>query len=282
MFNRIKSLMVSTSPVALNADGASGGGDGGDPGAVAAAGDKPAAETVLFPKEGEKPADPSAGKKDGEGGGEGDWKEYVPDPSKSAGENARLKAEHDKTKPADKKDDAADKVPDDGKYALKMPDGVELDKEMADALGPEFKALNLTNAQAQKLVDKYIEIQQNRAAENAKDAASQWSAGAYNYFKTNGTPDQWPDKAKADKEMGGDKWDATVTSARRGISAFGTPALKEFLQASGAGNHPELIRAFAKAGELVKEDKPAGGGAEGAGKPADPAHVLFPNDAPKG
>jgi hypothetical protein len=33
---------------------------------------------------------------------------------------------------------------------------------------------------------------------------------------------------------------------------------------------------------MISEDKPATGGAEGKGKPAEAAHVLFPNDAPKG
>jgi hypothetical protein len=271
--------------------GGNGGGDGGsDDGA-----------SVLFPDEGgeKKPDDDTAGKDgdgdgdgDGDKSGEGEWKEYVPDPDKSDEENAAAKAEHDKTKPADgdgdkgkKKDDAAadaDKVPDDGKYDLKMPDGVELDAELADALGPEFKEIGLTRGQAQKLADKFIEIQQGRAETYSKSPEGQWSMSAYGYFKEHGTPDTWPDKAKADKEIGGDNWDGTVATARRAVNALGTPELKSFLEASGGGNHPELIRFMARAGAMIKEDDPAKGGAEGAGKPAETAHVLFPNDAPKG
>ena len=96
------------------------------------------------------------------------------------------------------------------------------------------------------------------------------------------TIQKWADDAKADKEIGGDKWDGTVKSAQRAINTLGTPALKEYLQASGGGNHPELIRVFAKVGGLIKEDSPPSDGPGGHGKPADPAHVLFPNDAPKG
>lgn len=255
--------------------GAGGGGGGAGNGGGGGGGDvKPAADPaaqVLFPKEGEggKNPEPAAGdKKDGEGDKGGDWKEYVPDPQKSDAENAAAKAEHDKTKPADKKDDPADTVPADGKYKLTMPEGVQVDQALVDALGPDFKELGLTNKQAQKLADKFISIQTDRAKKLGDDWATRVSG--------------WADEAKADKDIGGDKWDGTVKSATRAVNALGTPALKEYLEATGGGNHPELIRFMAKVGAMIKEDNPAAGGAGGDGKPADAAHVLFPNDAPKG
>lgn len=281
---RLNGLMNSVSFAPVWAP--EGAGDGAGDGTVTPP------ESVLFPDdkagEGEGAGDDKGGDK-GEGAGDqgaADWKEYENDPAKSAEENAAAKAEHDKTKPAagdDKNKNAdADKVPADGKYALTMPDGVELDTDLADALGPEFKSLNLTNAQAQKLVDKYIEVQTKRATDSAGKPETQWSAAAYNYFKDNGTPDTWADKAKADPEIGGGKWDASVASATRAIAALGDADLKNYLNASGGGNHPSLIRFMAKVGSMIKEDNPANGGAEGAGKPVEAAHVLFPNDAPKG
>lgn len=245
-------------------------GSGGGGGDAPPASTTPDPASVLFPKEGEGETKPPAGdgeKKDGDAKPT-EWKEYVPDPNKSEAENAAAKAEHDKTKPADKGDDPANQVPKDGKYDLKMPDGVALDTELANALGPEFASLGLTNAQAQKLVDKYIETQQARTVQRGKA----WGE----------TLEKWVKDAKADKDIGGDKWDGTVTTARRAVDKLGTPALKAYLEASGGGNHPELIRFMAKVGTMIKEDDPATGGAEGAGKPANPAHVLFPNDAPKG
>lgn len=280
MKTMLRSLMAGTSAFALSPEGGSGG-DGGDAGAADGGAKTP--ESVLFPNEnggdgkgegGEGDGSDPAGKKEGGDAG-ADWKEYVPDPKKTAEENAAAKVEHDKTKPKEddgkgknKDDDPANKVPEDGKYTLTMPEGVEVDQELLDALGPKFAAKKMTNAEAQELADEFIKVQTARETKKREE----WG----------NTVQKWADDAKADKDIGGDKWDATVASSRRAVNALGTPALKEYLQASGGGNHPELIRVFAKVGELIKEDDPAGGGAEGKGKPAETAHVLFPNDVPKG
>lgn len=259
----------------FNAEGGSGG--GGD---TPAGGVKPAPETVLFPKDGEKPAGTSAGgKEEGDGEKPAEWKEYVNDPAKSEADNAAAKVEHDKTKPAPAAD--ADKVPDDGKYEPKMPDGVQIDQGMMDAISPALKEAGVTRAGAQKIIDAFVATQQARAEEHAKSPEGAWSMSQYEYFKANGTPDKWPDTAKADKDMGGAKWDGTVKNAQRAINKLGSAGLKEYLTASGGGNHPELIRFAAKAGALIAEDDPAGGDG-GQSKPADAAHLLFPSDAPKG
>ena len=212
-------------------------------------------------------------------GGAADWKEYAPDPAKSDADNAAAKAEHDKTKPAP---DAGDVVPADGKYDLKMPDGVELDADLAAALGPDFKDLGLTNAQAQKLVDKYIATQQARAEANAKSPVGVMAAVMNEYFKEAGAPETWMGKAKADPDIGGANWPKTEANALRFMKHVNDPALNSYLNASFGGNHPALIKAFAKAGELIREDDPASGGAGGAGKPAEAAYTMFPTDAPKG
>lgn len=195
-------------------------------------------------------------------GGEGGRSEYQADPSKTDEENVRVNPEGEAAP------DEADIVPEDGKYTLTMPDGIALDEELLGALGPDFRELGLTNGEAQKLADRFIAIQAGRAEVRGKV----WGE----------TVSKWADDAKADSEIGGRRWDATVRDSRRFVNNMGTPALREYLEASGGGNHPELIRIFAKAGALIREDDPATGGAGGTGRPVDPAHVLFPNDAPKG
>jgi len=195
-----------------------------------------------------------------------EWKEYENDASKTDEENAAAKAEHDKTKPAGA--DPLDVVPADGKYELTMPEGITVDQELLDALAPDFLAKKMTPREAQALTDKFVKVQTDRA--EAKNKA--WAE----------TVAGWVTEAKADADMGGAKWDATAKTARTAIDTLGTPELKEYLQATGGGNHPELIRIFAKVGAMITEDNPANGGVGGSGKPADAAHVLFPNDVPKG
>lgn len=255
---------------------AEGGGSGGGDGGAAAGGDGGAApENVLFPNEGGEGGDDKSGEGNPPAGNEGagDWKEYEPDPNKSDEENATAKAEHDKSKPAAKdddknKNDALDVVPEDGKYNLTMPEGIEVDQQLLDAISPRLKAKGYTHREAQELTDEFIKVQ----TEQQKARAKEWGE----------TVQGWADQAKADKDIGGTKFDGTVKNAQRFLTTHGTPELREYLNASGGGNHPELIRVFAKAGAMIREDNPATGGTEGAGKPADPAHVLFPNDAPKG
>lgn len=164
--------------------------------------------------------------------------------------------------------DPADTVPEDGNYALTMPEGVEVDQELLDALSPEFKELGLTTKQAQALADKFIAAQQAKV-EGAQNQFAQTVAG-------------WVDQAKKDPEIGGAKWDGTVKNASGVVSRFGTPELKEFLNTSGAGNHPELIRFMAKVGAMIGEDNPAISENPGRVQSKDTASILYPDDKPKG
>lgn len=221
------------------------------------------ASATLYPNEGkpvvtEAPAAPS-----------GEWKEYVADATKSEAENAAAKAEHDKTKPADKSAELnLDAVPEDGKYQLTMPEGVTLDQALLDKLAPDFKAAGLTHKQAQALADKYIE--QQRADGQAQVEAWQKMTS------------DWVNEAKADAEIGGPKWDATVKAATGVVAKFGNEKFSEFLNSSGAGNHPEMIRLMAKVGAVIGEDRPAISETPNAAKPLDTSAVLYPNDKPKG
>lgn len=247
-------------------EGGSGGGAGDPPAAVVT---PPAdAGSVLYPADAgkvEAPVEPDAAKPAGDPPAV-EWKEYETDPAKTAEENAAAKVEHDKTKPA--ADDPSDKVPEDGKYALTMPEGVEVDQELLDELSPEFKAAGLTGKQAQALTDKFIAKQQARM----KAQGEGWAK----------TVSGWVDEAKKDPEIGGAKWDGTVKSASGVVNKYGTPGLKEYLNASGGGNHPEMIRFMATVGALIGEDNPAISENPGKKVKADTAETLYPDDKPKG
>lgn len=271
LFNSIFFAVVR----APEGEGAGGSETPADPGSVLFPNDKPADAAPVD----DKPADDKSGEEKPDDKPAGDkpveWKEYVNDPKKTDAENAAAKAEHDKTKPADKKDgddknkDALDTVPGESEpYKLTMPDGVEVDQALLDKISPRLKAKGYTHREVQDLANDLTEV---RRAEVEKDN-KQWA----------NTITKWVDDAKSDKDIGGDKWDATVSSATRAVNKLGTPELREYLNASGGGNHPELIRFMSKVGAMIREDTPPKDGAGGSSVPADPAHVLFPSDAPKG
>ena len=209
---------------------------------------------------GQPPADPPKQETPAE-----PWKEYVEDPAKSAEENAAAKLEHDKTNPAN---DPLNKVPEDGKYVLTMPDGVKLDQALLDSLSPDFKEMGLTTKQAQALTDKYIAHQKEQVATKEAD----WQK----------TVTEWADTAKKDPEIGVHKWDDTVSASTGLINRFGTPELKAYLNASGGGNHPELIRFMARVGAMIGNDTPTTQQNPGPTKVKDSAAVLYPDDQPKG
>jgi hypothetical protein len=63
----------------------------------------------------------------------------------------------------------------------------------------------------------------------------------------------WENEAKADKEIGGAKYDENLAVARRALDAWGSDGLKAALDQSGLGSHPEMIRLLVKAGAGLKE-----------------------------
>lgn len=139
---------------------------------------------------------------------------------------------------------------------FELPEGMDLDAGLLEKAAPVFKELGLTKEQAQKLVSmRAAEIQeQNDTFEKTK---ADWLAAA-----------------KQDKDIGGDKFDESVGDARRFVDGFGGPELKSLLDSTGLGNNVSVIKAFARAGKLMKEDVPGGNAVSGDAK-KDRVAVLY-------
>lgn len=179
--------------------------------------------------------------------GTGEQPASAGEPAKTEGEQPQPGAEGDKTqgdKPAegDKPDDGKDKKPEGAPetYEFKPAEGAELDTEALKDFEPVARELNLTNEQAQKLVDAYPKI----LAGVQQRQADAWQA----------TTEQWAADVKADKEIGGDKLTGNLSAAQRALDQFGTPELKEYLNTTGLGNHPDLVKTFVKIGKAMSED----------------------------
>ena len=125
------------------------------------------------------------------------------------------------------------------KYELKAGD-IALPAEVLAKYEPLFREAGLTNEAAQKLVDMRI------AEVNAQESTAVEKLVAQHT--------EWLNATKADTEIGGANLDTSVKHAQSAIARFGSPELKSFLDLSGAGSHPELVRAFARIGKAMAED----------------------------
>lgn len=150
------------------------------------------------------------------------------------------------------------------KYEFKLPEGVILDEPLLKAVEPALRELNLNNEQANKLATTFAAYQTAQVKAQADAAQKQVT--------------DWVAAVSADKEIGGPGKPAdlpAVKDAQSFVARFGSPELLAFLDASGIGSHPELIRAFSKAGAMFREP------AFQAGRPPQndkksPEQVLWP------
>ncbi|HFS8111080.1 TPA: peptidase [Enterobacter asburiae] len=159
-------------------------------------------------------------------------------------------------KPAEEKEQKQEGAPE--KYEFTAGEGVELDTEALKDFEPVARDLNLTNEQAQKLVDAYPKI----LAGVQQRQAEAWQAQT----------EQWAADVKADKEIGGDKLTTNLSAAQRALDQFGTPELKEYLNTTGLGNHPDLVKTFVKIGKAMSEDGMVDGSNQGQRSAAE---VLY-------
>lgn len=126
-----------------------------------------------------------------------------------------------------------------------MPEGVEVDPAMLGEFNAVAKELGLTQAQAQKLVDL-----QTKAA-----AAGETGRGEQLQKMIEAQQNAWANEVKNDPELGGAKFDQTISTAVKAVSTFFGDDFRTLLNESGIGNHPALVRGMHKIGLALSEDK---------------------------
>lgn len=143
------------------------------------------------------------------------------------------------------------------------PDGVKMDAEAVVEFKSLAKELGLKQEGAQKVAEIGFKLAQKWEAKQAE---------AVQKVRT-----EWLENSKADKEFGGDKLNENLAVAKKALDAFGTPELKALLNESGLGSHPEIVRAFYRAGKAISEDRfvPSNGSTSTGSK--DIAKSLYPN-----
>ena len=88
----------------------------------------------------------------------------------------------------------------------------------------------------------------------------------------------WIEEVKADKEFGGNQLNANRAQVRKALDKFGTPELSTFLDASGLGDHPEVLRLLYRVGKRLGEDifvSGAPAGTAGTTSPKRRADIMY-------
>lgn len=126
-----------------------------------------------------------------------------------------------------------------------LPEGFTLDGERLEFAQGLFRELNLSQDAAQKAVEAFCKA-------DAENAATRQQ------FLDSERQQRIEDWGQQSKETFGAKYDETIALARAGVAAVNSPGLLAAFNDEGWGNHPELIRAFAKLGEMVRGSGPKG------------------------
>ena len=125
-----------------------------------------------------------------------------------------------------------------------------LDKEQFEKISAYAKEKGLTSDQAQELLNRESNI------------VGEYHSKQLDHFET--VKESWKTQGLSDQEIagvGGKDYVQNVEFAHRALTRFGTDELKKQLDASGFGNHPEVIRVFSRIGKAMSEatiDKPNG------------------------
>lgn len=141
-------------------------------------------------------------------------------------------------------------------YKFDMPEGVEVDQASLDEFTGIAKELKLPADAAKKFVDLAAKREIVRAEAFAKQVET------------------WGNEVKADPELGKAE---NLATAKKAIDTFGTPELRDLLNSTGMGNHPEVIRLALKIGKAISEDTFVAGRSGGNVAPRDHASILYGN-----
>lgn len=153
-------------------------------------------------------------------------------------------------------------------YSFVMPEGVELDTQLAESVTPILAEAKVPPAVAQKLADAlaaHIKSQQDQApavyAEMRRQEIAQQT-------------EQWRAQITADPELGGPQAEAINKRVLAAVGALATEQFKAEMNAHGWGNHPELIRFINRCIDYVPAETGERAAGAGGSKPSA-ADVLY-------
>lgn len=164
---------------------------------------------------------------------EGEAKEGKPDETKTEGGEKKPEEGEKKDEPQGAPEQYEDFI---------APEGLKYDDQFIGTFKDAAKELNLSQKQAQHLLDKCAPVLAQRQIDQIKAVS-----------------DSWVERTKTDKEIGGENWTRAASDIARvrdkfGVNADGKmdPDIQEFMQ-TPIGNHPGLLKLLARVGRAFGE-----------------------------
>lgn len=156
-------------------------------------------------------------------------------------------------------------------YTLNLPENSALTKEELDATLKDAKASGLTEDKAKEMLqskDQLAKASQTRLLQKQEQDLKTMVTG-------------WKETVNKDPELGGERLAETAIKSSRAAKAIFDNETLKFLNDTGYGNHPGLVRAMLKVHDLIGEDKFIRG-STGVGNPTpttieEKAKKLFGN-----
>lgn len=145
-----------------------------------------------------------------------------------------------------------------------LPEDSELDEQALEKFEALAKDANLSQEMAQRFVDQFVERLQSMQEESSVALQEQGQ--------------EWLKELKNDPDYGGKRLKSTQSDCARAMRVFGSRDLDELLDSTQLGNHPAMIKAFARIGKAMSEDITVVG-KHAAAEPAKPlAEILYPQN----
>lgn len=149
---------------------------------------------------------------------------------------------------------------------LELPEGSKLTSEDVDRIASLAKDLGLSQDAASKLLQRESEM----ASSREELALSQLQEQS----------DAWKQEIVNDKEFGGERAAETAQLAHDFAKRFGDENFVSELERTGLGNHPGLVKMFARAGKAMASDVIRSGGTPAGAKKATTESKLYANTTP--
>lgn len=142
---------------------------------------------------------------------------------------------------------------------FKLPEDIKLDEARVSDFTKLLSELELDGKANHDAVQQFGQKAVEFHISEVKKAVDDYQKVIYDTWDKQKT--DWKDQFLKDPEIGGNRWETTVTAARNFIRNHGGTAeqqaeFRTVMETSGLGNHPAVIRTLANAYRDLQEGKP--------------------------